>query len=417
EHVDGIVDPNSFVEINGTEGGQALIDGRPVIVGPSSELLEWALARRQPYIALISGPGGALRGGPRDLGLLDPVSGMSSHFSESTPAMFSRQRGIPVVAAIVHHSFGNSTFFTSLCDFVVQLEGTCMAMAGPRVLAIGTGEKVTMEELGGAGVHRNNGQTDEVADSLEVIYGWIRKVLSYLPSASGAPLPVRDLGESSSVAELANLSEVHQEVLDLVAAIVDQQTFFELKADYCPGLVTGFAFLGGIPVGVIANDPSIEDGSFSPEACLKATRHVCMCDAFGLPIVLLLDTPGMTGEPYGEREAPISRAMMLAQAVHLAATPKCFVVVRRAFGPGLLVTGSARVGTDLVIAWPGARIGFSDGAALLNGSWRVDLREWVRDGVIEPSETRATLIRHLRSVLGDCPIGPAGPLSAWPVGF
>src|SRR5271170_4655273 len=104
--------------------------------------------------------------------------------------MASRGRDVPVVSAIVHHSFGDSSFFTGLSDYVVQLKGACLALTGPRVLAIGTSEQVTMEELGGTDVHRHNGQADTIAETLDEVYTAIRSFLSFLPSAAGAPLPV-----------------------------------------------------------------------------------------------------------------------------------------------------------------------------------------------------------------------------------
>ena len=110
---------------------------------------------------------------------------------------------------------------------------------------------------------------------------------------------------------------------------------------------------------MLASDPSVDDGDYSADACLKATRLVCTCDAFGLPLVFAVDSPG----PRAEQGSAISRAMMLAQAVQLAEVPKCWVITGQARGAGLLVTGPARIATDLVIAWPGARAGFDDGGS------------------------------------------------------
>ena len=157
---------------------------------------------------------------------------------------------------------------------------------------------------------------------------------------------------------------------------------------------------------MLASDPAAGDGAWSADACLKATRLVCTCDAFGLPLVFLIDSPG-------PRDPAVSRAMMLAQAVQLAEVPKCLVITGRAHGAGLLVTGPARVATDLVIAWPGARAGYYDGE-----SAPADAHHWAADGTVSPAQTRAALAAHLRAVLGPSPVShPGRILCTWPVGF
>src|SRR5579859_1035013 len=199
EHVEALVDPGSYVpaqhfsegmdEGSDTDGGEALIDGRPVTVGLSGHVVRRALNRRHPYVAISSGTGGLARGGRRNLGVLDTVWGMSG--GPMNAEMAARNRDVPVISALVHHSFGDSSFFTGMSDYVVQLRGACMALTGPRVLAIGTSEQVTMEELGGVDVHRHNGQADTIAETPQEVYAAIRGFLSYLPTCAGAPLPVR----------------------------------------------------------------------------------------------------------------------------------------------------------------------------------------------------------------------------------
>lgn len=423
DHIGALVDRDSYVPAAASsadaavyasdgaaqtaEGGEALIDGRPVTVGLAGHILPRALALRHPYVAISSGTGGLARGGRRDLGVLDPVWGMSG--GPMLAEMCARQRSIPVVSALVRHSFGDATFFTGLSDFVVQLRGTCMALTSPRVLAVGTSERVTMEELGGVDVHRRNGQADVIADTLDDVYLAIRRFLSYLPSHAGAPLPVT-VARPPAAGALADGVPGPGDARRLIARLLDEDSFFELKPDYAPSLVTGLARLDGVPVGVLANDPSAADsadadGAYSADACQKAARLVCSCDAFGLPLLFLVDSPGPRTEP----SAAVSRAMTLAQAIELAEVPKCWVLTRRAFGTGLLITGPARVATDLVLAWPGARTGYYDDPAAQPGA---------PDGVVAPVDTRARLAAHLRAVLGPAPVSrPGRTLRTWPVAW
>lgn len=410
EHIERLADPGSYLpaqhfsegmdEVSETDGGEALIDGRPVTVGLSGHIFVRARNRRHPYVAISSGTGGLARGGRRNLGVLDTVWGMSG--GPMLAEMASRRRDAPVVSAIVHHSFGDSSFFTGMSDYVVQLTGACLALTGPRVLAVGTSEQVTMEELGGTDVHRHNGQADTIAGTLEEVYASIRRFLSFLPSCAGAPLPVT--GPAPEPGRSLQPGPARQ----LIDALCDRGSFFELRRDFAPSLVTGLARLAGLPVGVLASDPAVDDGAYSADACLKATRLVCTCDAFGLPMVFLIDSPG----PRADHNPAISRAMMLAQAVQLAEVPKCWVITGRARGAGLLVTGPARIATDLVIAWPDARAGYDDGSAA------PDEHHWAADGIVSPADTRATLAAHLRAVLGPSPVSrPGRTLCTWPVGF
>jgi len=175
--------------------------------------------------------------------------------------MCRRDRVVPVVSAVVRHSFGDSSFFTGLSDFVIQLRGTSMALTGPRVLAIGTSERVTMEELGGVDVHRHNGQADIVAETLDDVYAAIRRILSFLPSGAGAPLPVRD--PDSPAAPVSPGQPMRQ----LIDSLCDEGSFFELKRDFAPSLITGLARLDGYPVGLVASEPAHDDGAWSADAC------------------------------------------------------------------------------------------------------------------------------------------------------
>lgn len=415
DHIDRLVDPGSFVpaltpgdpsvQLSNADGGEALIDRRPVTVGYSGHVLPRALSRGHPYVALSSGTGGLARGGPRDLGVLDPIWGMSG--GPMLLEMAARLRSIPVISAVVRHSFGDSTFFTGMSDYVVQLRGTCMALTGPRVLAIGTSERVTMEQLGGVDVHRHNGQADVIAENLDEVYGAIRRILSFLPSRAGAPLPVTEPGPEVEPGPPASTGVTgRHSIRQLVERICDPDSFFELKRDFAPSVITGLARLGGYPAGLIASEPGQDDGAFTAEACVKATKLVCTCDAFGLPIVFLVDSPG----PQHDHPAAISRTMMLAQAIQLAEVPKCWVITRRAHGTGLLITGAARVATDLVVTWPDARAGYYDDTAGPD--------HWAPDGVISPASTRDVLTAHLRAVLGPSPVSrPGTALRSWPAGF
>jgi methylmalonyl-CoA decarboxylase subunit alpha len=417
EHIENLVDPGSFTSVAGGDGGYARIDGRPVVAGFSHTLFEWALGRNVPYICLASGTGGLARGGPRDLGSLDPVFGMQA----GPVGPLDRLRRVPVISAIVHHSFGDSTFFTGLSDFVIQLRGTCLALTGPRVLAVGTKEEVSMEDLGGVDVHRRNGQVDAVAEDFDQVYQLIRRALSYLPTYRGGALPVaavdREGTPSAHRPDALGGGYVGKSGRQILERICDHASLFEVKRDFAPSLITAFGRVDGCPVGVIASNPATDEGAFTADACLKATRHICLVDSFGLPLIFLIDGQGgPADEPRRGGSTTLSRAMMLAKAVQMSRVPKCFVVTGRAFGVGLLITGSARIGRDLVVAWPDCRVGF-DGLDAPNTESVVICDDWVPDGVIEPDQTRDVLRSHLAAVAESAPEATESALAKWPVGF
>ncbi len=160
---------------------------------------------------------------------------------------------------------------------------------------------------------------------------------------------------------------------------------------------------------MLASDPATQDGAYTADACLKATRLICTCDAFGLPLVFGVNSPGPRPEP----GPAISRAMMLAQAVQLAEVPKCWVVTGRAAGVGLL---DHRPGPDR--HRPGHRLARRPGRLLRRRVSRPDDHHWAADGVVEPAGTRAALAAHLHAVLGRAPVSrPGRILRTWPVGF
>ena len=147
---------------------------------------------------------------------------------------------------------------------------------------------------------------------------------------------------------------------DLIACVVDDGDFFELKPNFGASLLTGLARIDGWSIGIIASQPAYAVGSLTPDACSKATRLLCLCDAFGLPVVFLQDTPGFLVGTEVEHDRLLARSMLLLQALTLARVPRLSVVVRKAFGLGFFSIGGPHMGSDLLVAWPQAEIGFMD---------------------------------------------------------
>jgi acetyl-CoA carboxylase carboxyltransferase component len=475
DHIAAFVDPGSFREVglwarserpedhastpgDGKIGGHATVDGRPVTVVADDVTVRRATsslvgARKLQRIYEQAARAGnpfvyfGETGGAR---LPDSLSAAGYSSEPVFPWLAARGREIPVVAAIVGDSFGGSSFVAGLADLVVQVRGTTLAITSPRVIEVATGERVSMADLGGPDVHdRRTGQIDIVVDTDDDACEAIRAFLGYLPSRAGAE-PPRASTRATRMPDPA-LREVVPEartktydVRRVIEHLVDGGGFLELKARFGASVVTALAHLDGRPVGIVASQPAHLVGSLTPDACAKATRLVCLCDAFGLPIVFLQDTPGFLVGTQVEHDRLLGRSMLFLEALCNTRVPKLSVVLRKAFGLAFFSMGGPGMGSDLLVSWPGAEIGFMDpvvGANVLRGAeldaldadarreelWRLarelgadfDPRAVAAamnlDDIIEPDDTRAVLADALDRLCAD-PAWAATPsvLAHWP---
>jgi acetyl-CoA carboxylase carboxyltransferase component len=456
EHIAGLVDEGSFREIgtfarserpedhDATPGdgkicGHATIDGRPVTVAVDDVTVKRATsslvgARKleRVYEQAVRGGNPFVYVGETGGARLPDTLGAVGYSSEPVfPWLAARRREVPVATAIVGESFGGSSFVAGLSDFVVQVRGSTLAITSPRVIEVATGEQVDNERLGGAAVHETRtGQIDVAVDTDDDAYDAIRRFLSYLPSRAGAPL--RRSGRRPPLATDPGLAALVPErrsqtydVRAVIARLADDGAMLELKPRFGAGLVTALTRIDGWPVGVIASQPSEVVGSLTPDACSKATRLVCLCDAFGLPVVFLQDTPGFLVGTAVEHERLLARAMLFLEALCLARIPRLTVVLRKAFGLAYFSMGGSRMGSDLLVAWPGAEIGFMDpvvGANVLqrpveelgaDTDPQAIAAAMNLDEVIDPAETKLVLADALSRLASNPPSRPSD-LAAWP---
>ncbi len=475
EHLDGFLDPGSFDEVgtfsrsanpadaarspgDGKIGGHGLIDGRPVTVygddvtvlrGSSSlvgsrkiaRLTEQALHAGNPIVHFGQTGGARI---PDTLG--------TEGFVEVGPKRTGkpRARRVPMATIIVGESFGGSSFASAHSDFTVQVRGTCLAVTSPRVFEVATGEVMTFEELGGVDVHaRLTGQIDQFADTDDEAYEIVRQWLSYLPSNAWTPPPRVGGGEPIAPdPELYRLVPENRrrgyDMRKVLARLVDGGTFLELRPLMGRSLLCAFARIDGHAVGIIASQPMQQAGVLGPDACDKAAKLIMLCDAYNLPLVFLQDVPGFLVGKQVEHGRLLHKAIMFQQALHLTEVPILTVVLRKAFGLAYFSLAGNDQGTDLLLAWPGAEIGFMDpdvGASVLYGTALQHLEKEERvaelkrradalrdatdpyggagtmkiDEIIDPADTRAILARYLER-FSHRPFEPGHlrPLASWP---
>jgi len=267
---------------------------------------------------------------------------------------------VPQISVIAGLAAGGGCYSPALTDFVVMTEGAAMFLTGPAVVRDVAGEEVGMQELGGRWVHERNGVCDFVVPNESSAVAMARELLGYLPQHAGGELP-----QVAAVApQLSDPGECvphsTRRVYDVRAVsdgIVDAGSLLEVAPRWARNVVTAFARIEGRPVGLIASQPRYLGGVLDTESSQKAARFVSSCDSFGLPLLVLVDTPGFMPGVQQERAGVIRFGASLVRAFAAATVPRVTVVLRKAFGGAFIAMNSRGLGADMVFAWPRAEIG------------------------------------------------------------
>jgi acetyl-CoA carboxylase carboxyltransferase component len=239
-------------------------------------------------------------------------------------------------------------------------EESAMFLTGPGVVREVMGEDVDAAGLGGPKVHSSNGVSQFVAADDRAAVELVRDLLSYLPTRAGEALPIAPPAEVFDVDPSAGVPALARQVYDVrgvIAGLVDGGDMLEVSERWARNMVTALARIDGRPVGVIANQPWFLGGVIDATAAQKAARFVRTCNAFGLPLVVLVDTPGFLPGTRQEQAGVIRHGAKLLHAFAEAVVPKVTVVLRKAYGGAYICMNSKDLGADLALAWPGAEIG------------------------------------------------------------
>jgi len=352
---------------DGVVGGSGLVDGRPVYLYAQDvsfaggslgaahadtivRVLQLARDAHVPAVGFIESGGARMQEGTAALG------GYGRIFREHVASSGL----IPQISVICGTSAGGGCYAPALTDFVLMTRDAKMFLTGPGVVSEAMGEDVTAEELGGPGVHEKNGVCQFVAqDDAEAIY-FTRELLSYLPQNAHEAVPPRPFsthatGDPGHCVPL-EARRVY-DIRDVIRTIADNGRLLEVSEKWARNMVTGFARIEGEAVGVIANQPKWLGGTIDAEASQKAARFVRTCNSFGLPLVVLVDTPGFMPGTKQESAGVIRHGAKLLHAFAEATVPKLSVVLRKAFGGAYITMNSRDLGADYAFAWPQAEIG------------------------------------------------------------
>lgn len=421
---------------DGVVGGLGRIDGRPIacfaqdvrVAGGSLgvahaesivRVLQLAERLRVPVVSFAESGGARMQEG------VAALSGYSRVFRQNV--LLSKI--VPQISVIGGIAAGGACYSPALTDFVVMTESAAMFLTGPTVVQEVVGEKVSAADLGGHQVHAQNGVCDFVTGSDQAAAKLVRSLLSYLPQFAGADLPLAMATESELSDPGEGVPQSPRRVYDVRTAlggIVDANSLLEVAPRWARSIFTGFARLEGRSAGVIANQPRYLGGVLNSESSQKGARFAETCDRFGIPIVVLVDTPGFMPGIKQEKAGVIRHGAALVRAFAKATVPRITIVLRKAYGGAFIAMNSRDLGADMVFAWKGAEIGVMGAQAAIAILHRRDLaaipdRESRRealaeayakehlsadaaaaggfvDEVIVPQETRARLVGALQAM-------------------
>jgi acetyl-CoA carboxylase carboxyltransferase component len=421
------------VDGDGVTAAMGLVDGRPVLcyaedptfLGGSLgaqhaasivELLRLADRGRRPVVGFVSSGGARLQEGLAALG----------GYGEIFAAMTRLSGVVPQISVVSGTSAGGGAYAPALGDIVIMTREASMFLTGPGVIAEVMGERSDARSLGGAQVQAANGVAQFVVDDEAAGAQLTRDLLGLLPSAAGqtAPiLPAAEAGPGDPATIVPTDPRKVYDVRDVIACLVDRGALAEYGERWARNIICGWARISGRSVGVVANQARWLGGVLDAEAAQKAARFVRTCHLFGIPLVVLVDTPGFLPGSGQERSGVIRHGAKLVHAFAEARVPKLTVVLRKSFGGAHIAMNSKQLGADLVLAWPRATLGVMGAEQAVNvihrrrllsvpdpatertrladqyGGAHLDVHHAARlgfvDEVIEPADTRDRLTTAL----------------------
>jgi methylmalonyl-CoA decarboxylase subunit alpha len=457
ERVALLVDEGSFVEdgqyanvlagdlpADGVVTGTATVDGRPVCVMANDSTVKagsWGARTVEKIIRIIET---AYRTGVPMVWLVDSAGARITDQVDLFPGrrgagkIFHTQvrasGAIPQVCALFGPSAAGGAYIPAFCDVVVMVEGNAsMYLGSDRMVEMVTGEKTTLEAMGGAKVHcTESGVGHFLAKTEQDAIATVQRYLSFFPSNWQQPAPAALAADPEAIDLRALVPASERQAFDMrryVRGLLDAGSFLEVHALWAKELVVGYGRLDGEVVGVVANNPMFKGGVLFIDTADKAARFVQTCDAFNIPLLFLSDVPGFMVGSVVEKQGIIRHGAKMITAISEATVPKISVVVRKAYGAGLYAMAGPGFEPDACLALPTAKIAVMGAEAAVNAVYAnriaalppeerdafvtakraeyeedIDIlrlaSELVVDGVVEPEDLRAELVRRYRALRG-----------------
>jgi propionyl-CoA carboxylase beta chain len=391
ERIAALVQPGSFLESGmhaqhdchafGLEGkslpgdgvvtGIGYVDGRPVAVFSHDftvgggalgqihskkvcDLMEHAMQSGMPVIGINDSGGARIQEGD------DSLSGYGQIFFRNV--LLSGV--VPQISIVAGPCAGGAAYSPALTDFVIMTRKNAqMFICGPDVIKASTGQKTTMEEVGGAMMHASvAGNIHFIAEDELDAFRIARKLLSFLPPNNLAdpphrPTPAVTIERDERFNDVVPADPKEPlDVLKVISLLADERDFLEIQPDFAKNLVIGFARIQGMVVGIVANQPKVKAGTLDIDSSDKGARFIRLCNIFNIPLVTLVDVPGFMPGVAQERGGIIRHGAKMLFAYAAASVPKVTVIMRKSYGGAYLAMCSRDMGADLVYAWPSAEI-------------------------------------------------------------
>jgi acetyl-CoA/propionyl-CoA carboxylase carboxyl transferase subunit len=375
---------------SGASAGRGLINGAPAIafctdatvmggaMGAEGcahivDAIDLAVRERVPVLGLWHSGGARLAEGVLALNAVGLVF----------QAMIRASGRVPQISVVLGAAAGGAAYGPALTDLVIMSQSGRVFVTGPDVVRSVTGENVDMESLGGADTHgRRSGVVHIVTDTEAEAIAAAREASTLFAQQGGFDLS--QVGPDTDLrAMLPDNPKRAYDVHPLVGAVLDDASFLELHAKWAPNIVTGLGRLTGRTVGVIANTPLRLGGCLDSPSAEKAARFVRMCDAFGIPLLVLVDVPGYLPGVGQEWDGIVRRGAKLLHAFGEAVVPRVTLVTRKTYGGAYIAMNSRSLGASRVFAWPGAEV------AVMGASAAVGILHRKKLAAAQPGEREA----------------------------
>ena len=288
---------------------------------------------------------------------------------------------VPQVCVLFGPSAAGGAYIPAFCDVVIMVEGhASMYLGSPRMAEVVVGERVSLEEMGGARMHCTvSGCGDVLVKNEHEAIDSARRYLSYMPQSWRDQPVAAALQEPESAASISSVIPEQPsrgyDVMDVIRALVDAASFYEIKRLFAREVVCGFARLDGRVIGVVASQPRFKGGVLFVDSADKASRFVSCCDAFNIPLLFLADVPGFMIGTAVERQGIIRHGAKMIASLSQATVPKVSVIMRKAYGAGLYAMNGPAFEPDCTIALPSAQIAVMGPEAAINAVYYNKIQE------------------------------------------
>ena len=407
-----------------------------------THIMEMAIENKIPYIQMIDSGGERIHDLFGRTAFRPVVGGRKAYAGTSTmyncPAKASGV--IPQITLMLGPSYAGSAYSPTMGDFYIMRKGTAfMSVASPQLLKTVTSRDVTQEEIGGSMLHAAvTGTADFHLETDEKVIEVCRDLVTYIPLNYMENPPVVDLGDDPDRKDehLADIvaEDKPYDMHEIIRSVVDQGKFLEIQELYAKSLITGFARLDGRTVGIVANNPAESGGILTLNTCDKQARFIRWCDAFNVPLVFFVDTPGfLSGSGEEQSRDGLLRTVPKATfAICEATVPMVTVHIGKSFGVGSMVMGTLRMGVDYTYAWPSSRVARVNPEEAVNILYRKELaaaadpqtlhreklaglyKDYISypyhaaeqvmvNDIINPRDTRSVVIKSLQNLAGKKP--------------